>query len=67
MVPASLAILSHTFPRPVERRYAVSAWANTASLGFAAGPVLGGLLSGLDRLAKHLLVKRSGWYRRHLA
>jgi DHA2 family methylenomycin A resistance protein-like MFS transporter len=45
MVPASLAILSHAFPNPAERGHAVSAWANTASLGFAAGPVLGGILS----------------------
>jgi DHA2 family methylenomycin A resistance protein-like MFS transporter len=45
MVPASLAILSHRFPDPRERSHAVSAWANTASLGFAAGPVLGGLLT----------------------
>jgi DHA2 family methylenomycin A resistance protein-like MFS transporter len=45
MVPASLAILSHTFPDPEERGHAVSAWANTASLGFAAGPVLGGILT----------------------
>ena len=45
MVPASLAILSHTFPDPEERAHAVSAWANTASLGFAAGPVLGGILT----------------------
>jgi DHA2 family methylenomycin A resistance protein-like MFS transporter len=45
MVPASLAILSHTFPEPEERGHAVSAWANTASLGFAAGPVLGGMLT----------------------
>jgi len=45
MVPASLAILSHTFPDPHERSHAVSTWANTASLGFAAGPVLGGLLT----------------------
>jgi MFS transporter, DHA2 family, methylenomycin A resistance protein len=45
MVPASLAILSHTFPDPQERGHAVSTWANTASLGFAAGPVLGGILT----------------------
>jgi DHA2 family methylenomycin A resistance protein-like MFS transporter len=45
MVPASLAILSHAFPEPAERTHAVSAWANIASLGFAAGPVLGGLLT----------------------
>jgi DHA2 family methylenomycin A resistance protein-like MFS transporter len=45
MLPASLAILSHTFPDPAERSHAVSTWANTASLGFAAGPVLGGVLT----------------------
>jgi MFS transporter, DHA2 family, methylenomycin A resistance protein len=45
MVPASLAILSHTFPDPEERSHAVSVWANTASLGFASGPVLGGILT----------------------
>src|SRR5258708_20180779 len=45
MLPASLALLSHTFPEPVERSQAVTTWANTASLGFAAGPVLGGVLT----------------------
>jgi DHA2 family methylenomycin A resistance protein-like MFS transporter len=45
MLPASLALLSHTFPDPGERSHAVTAWANTASLGFAAGPVLGGVLT----------------------
>ncbi|MBV9272827.1 MAG: MFS transporter [Verrucomicrobia bacterium] len=45
MLPASLAILSHTFPNAEARSHAVSVWANTASLGFAAGPVLGGLLT----------------------
>src|ERR1700751_4994119 len=45
MLPASLALLSHTFPDPTERSHAVTTWANTASLGFAAGPVLGGVLT----------------------
>jgi MFS transporter, DHA2 family, methylenomycin A resistance protein len=45
MLPASLAVLSHTFPDPAERSRAVTTWANTASLGFAAGPVLGGVLT----------------------
>jgi MFS transporter, DHA2 family, methylenomycin A resistance protein len=45
MLPASLALLSHTFPDPAERSHAVTTWANTASLGFAAGPVLGGVLT----------------------
>src|SRR5258708_21194384 len=45
MVPASLAILSHTFPDPAERGHAVSASDTTASLGFASGPVLGGIFT----------------------
>ncbi|HEX3446092.1 MAG TPA: MFS transporter [Chthoniobacterales bacterium] len=45
MLPASLAVLSHTFPEPADRSQAVTTWANTASLGFAAGPVLGGVLT----------------------
>src|SRR5258708_12183215 len=38
-------ILRDPFPDREERGHAVSAWANTASLGFAAGPVLGGILT----------------------
>ena len=45
LLPASLAILSHTFPNVEERSRAVAVWANTAGLGFAASPVLGGLLT----------------------
>jgi DHA2 family methylenomycin A resistance protein-like MFS transporter len=44
MLPASLALLSHTFPNPDERARAVAFWAGVVSLGFAAGPALGGLL-----------------------
>jgi MFS transporter, DHA2 family, methylenomycin A resistance protein len=45
MLSASLALLSHAFPDPTGRSHAVTTWANTASLGFAAGPVLGGVLT----------------------
>ena len=45
MLPASLALLSHAFPHPAERAKAVSYWASIVSLGFAAGPVLGGALT----------------------
>jgi len=45
MLPASLALLSHAFPDPAERSQAVTTWANTASLGFAVGPLLGGVLT----------------------
>jgi DHA2 family methylenomycin A resistance protein-like MFS transporter len=45
MLPASLSLLSHAFPKPEERAHAVAFWASMVSLGFAAGPVLGGLLT----------------------
>ncbi len=45
MLPASLSLLSHAFPNPEERAQAVAFWASMVSLGFAAGPVLGGVLT----------------------
>jgi len=45
MLPASLSLLSHSFPRAEERGKAVAFWASIVSLGFAAGPALGGLLT----------------------
>ena len=45
MLPASLSLLSHAFPHPDQRARAVTFWASTVSLGFAAGPALGGVLT----------------------
>lgn len=45
MLPASLALLSHAFRDPLERARAVSFWASIVSLGFAAGPALGGVFT----------------------
>lgn len=45
MLPASLSLLSHTFPQPARRTRAVAFWASIVSLGFAAGPALGGALT----------------------
>jgi DHA2 family methylenomycin A resistance protein-like MFS transporter len=45
MLPASLALLSHSFPDPRARARAVSFWASIVSLGFAAGPALGGVFT----------------------
>lgn len=45
MLPASLALLSHLYPGAVARARAVSVWASVVSLGFAAGPALGGALT----------------------
>ena len=45
MLPASLALLSYAYPDPSERARAVSFWASIVSLGFAAGPALGGVFT----------------------
>src|SRR5262245_9676752 len=45
MLPASLALLSHLYPDPRARARAVSFWASIVSLGFAAGPALGGVFT----------------------
>ena len=45
MLPASLALLSQMFPDPRARARAVSFWASIVSLGFAAGPALGGVFT----------------------
>lgn len=45
MLPASLSLLSHSFPKAEERGKAVAFWASIVSLGFAAGPALGGILT----------------------
>ena len=45
MLPASLALLRHAFRDPLERARAISFWASIVSLGFAAGPALGGVFT----------------------
>jgi len=47
MLPASLALLSHLYPDPRARARAVSFWASIVSLGFAAGPALGGVFTSV--------------------
>lgn len=48
IVPASLALIREAFPDPAERARAISVWAMGGSVGAAAGPVLGGVLSELN-------------------
>lgn len=44
MLPASLAMITELYPEPHERTRALGVWGGIATLGFASGPLLGGLL-----------------------
>lgn len=44
MMPATLAIIRHTFEDDGERNFAIGVWAAVASGGAAFGPILGGIL-----------------------
>ena len=48
IVPSSLALIRTTFPEAGTRAKAVSVWALGGSVGSAAGPVAGGVLSQVD-------------------
>jgi DHA2 family methylenomycin A resistance protein-like MFS transporter len=47
LVPNSLALLNHAYPKEQERRKAVGIWAAGASLALTAGPLAGGALIAL--------------------
>jgi DHA2 family methylenomycin A resistance protein-like MFS transporter len=48
VVPSSLALLRETFPDPAARAKAIALWGVGGSVGAAAGPVAGGLLTVID-------------------
>ncbi len=45
LAPATLSLLTTSFPRPDERRRALGAWSATAASGAAVGVLLGGVLT----------------------
>jgi EmrB/QacA subfamily drug resistance transporter len=44
LIPTSLSILTHTFPKPQEQTQAIAIWSAVSALALIAGPVIGGLL-----------------------
>ncbi|MFI7153598.1 MFS transporter [Nonomuraea sp. NPDC050022] len=48
MLPATLALIREAFPDSAKRAWAISMWALGGSVGTAAGPVAGGLLTLID-------------------
>lgn len=44
MLPASLAMITELYPESRERSRALGVWGGIATVGFASGPLLGGLL-----------------------
>lgn len=45
LLPSSLALVTLLFPEPAARARALGVWGGLAGCGFAAGPVLGGVLT----------------------
>lgn len=45
LLPASLALLSHTYPAPAGRAKALGIWTAVTGAAMAAGPVVGGILA----------------------
>lgn len=44
LTPASMALITHTYPEPKQRARATGVWASITVIGMAAGPLVGGML-----------------------
>ncbi|WP_282940186.1 MFS transporter [Paenibacillus sp. RC67] len=44
LMPSSLSLLAHTFPKPAERARVLGIWAAVTGFAMASGPVIGGFL-----------------------
>jgi MFS transporter, DHA2 family, methylenomycin A resistance protein len=51
LLPASLSLLTHAYPDPARRAFAVGIWSSTAAVAFATSPLLAGLLIAVILLA----------------
>jgi DHA2 family methylenomycin A resistance protein-like MFS transporter len=47
LVPCSLSLINHAFPDPARRAGAIGLWAGLGGIAMAAGPLVGGVLTGL--------------------
>ncbi|GLX66818.1 MFS transporter [Paenibacillus glycanilyticus] len=45
LLPASLALMAHSYPEPAERAKALGIWTAVTGAAMASGPVIGGLLT----------------------
>ncbi|MBX6168529.1 MAG: DHA2 family efflux MFS transporter permease subunit [Thermobispora bispora] len=46
IMPSTLSLIRNVFPDPKERTTAVGIWSSVSAIGFALGPIVGGLLLG---------------------